>query len=489
MKTARNKQASLLLALLLSAVWLLPTQANSAIRSWRGADGAAVSPQAGCPVEVLREHLTVEIGGLPQPFADLPDASVTAEYTLLNPTEDAVEVRLFFPVGQQPAYTDESGAYGVTVNGKEAAVKRRFSACFTRSFSAGDVETDLMKLEDGYTSDPFWRPGLPVTDYTFSFSELDDTRNTLAVLCLTGGSRALLYDEGDKAYYKLEWDGKSTVRFNIEEGSVCRIAVFGESDAAFSWHFEHADTGEPLSATVSEKEKRELTLEGFITGLSQENSPVSAADRFNAAAAELRDTFDGAAPDALQVTECLQFTVDENYMEWYEYTLAFAPGETLTNTVTAPFFPDIDVGWEPPKYSYTYLLSPAAGWASFGGLDVELHTDAFLLESSLKGFTKTETGWEMHTDSLPEKELELCLSAAQKPKRDKDDLMKEILLWGLMIFGLALIAGAVLLVIFLLKKLFRRLKDGRHAKNGTKGAQHESVHRPAGDGGRTEGMQ
>ena len=88
MKTARNKQASLLLALLLSAVWLLPTQANSAIRSWRGADGAAVSPQAGCPVEVLREHLTVEIGGLPQPFADLPDASVTAEYTLLNPTEE-----------------------------------------------------------------------------------------------------------------------------------------------------------------------------------------------------------------------------------------------------------------------------------------------------------------------------------------------------------------------------------------------------------------
>ena len=172
-----------------------------------------------------------------------------------------------------------------------------------------------------------------------------------------------------------------------------------------------------------------------------------------------------------------------------QFSCQLAPGETLTNTVTAPFFPDIDVGWEPPKYSYTYLLSPAAGWASFGGLDVELHTDAFLLESSLKGFTKTETGWEMHTDSLPEKELELCLSAAQKPKRDKDDLMKEILLWGLMIFGLALIAGAVLLVIFLLKKLFRRLKDGRHAKNGTKGAQHESVHRPAGDGGRTEGMQ
>ena len=100
---------------------------------------------------------------------------------------------------------------------------------------------------------------------------------------------------------------------------------------------------------------------------------------------------------------------------------------------------------------------------------MELHTDAFLLESSLKGFTKTETGWELHVDSLPEKELELCLSTVQKPKRDKDDLIKEILLWGLMIFGLALIAGAIVLVIFLLRKLIRRLKNGRQAKNGTKG--------------------
>ena len=467
MKTARNKQAALLLALLLSAAWLLPAQANSAIRSWRGAEGVAVSPEAGCPVEVLREHLTLEIGGLPQSDGNRPDASVTAEYTLYNPTEGPVEVRLFFPVGQKPAYADDAGVYGVAVNRKEVPVTRRFSDRFMSSFS-DDVETNLMKLRDDYISDPFWRPGLHVTDYTFSFSGLEDGSNTLAVLRLSGGSPALLYDEGDKAYYHTEWDGKSTVRFNIEEGSVCRVAVFGANDAAFSWCFEHADTGEPLAATVSEKEKRELTLEGFIAGLSPEGSPISAVDRYNAAAAELRDLFDGAAPDALQVTDYLQFASDENYMEWYEYTLAFTPGETLTNTVTAPFYPDIDERWEPAKYNYTYLLSPAAGWASFGGLDVDLRTDAFLLESSLKGFTKTETGWELHTDSLPEKELELCLSTAKKPKRDKDDLIKEFLFWGLLIFGLALTAGAVLLVIFLLRKLIRRLKNGRR-KNRNEG--------------------
>ena len=468
MKTARNKQAALLLALLLSAAWLLPAQANSAIRSWRGAEGVAVSPEAGCPVEVLREHLTLEIGGLPQSDGNRPDASVTAEYTLYNPTEGPVEVRLFFPVGQKPAYADDAGVYGVAVNRKEVPVTRRFSDRFMSSFS-DDVETNLMKLGDDYVSDPFWQPGLHVTDYTFSFSGLEDGSNTLAVLRLSGGSPALLYDEGDKAYYHTEWDGKSTVRFNIEEGSVCRVAVFGANDAAFSWCFEHADTGEPLAATVSEKEKRELTLEGFIAGLSPEGSPISAVDRYNAAASELRDSFDGATPDTLQVTDYLQFASDENYMEWYEYTLAFAPGETLTNTVAAPFYPDIDERWEPAKYNYTYLLSPRGGLGLLRRAGRGAPHRRLLLESSLKGFTKTETGWELHVDSLPEKELELCLSTVQKPKRDKDDLIKEILLWGLMIFGLALIAGAIVLVIFLLRKLIRRLKNGRQAKNGTKG--------------------
>jgi hypothetical protein len=137
----------------------------------------------------------------------------------------------------------------------------------------------------------------------------------------------------------------------------------------------------------------------------------------------------------------------------------------LVNTVSAPFYPDVDARYIPAKYTYNYLLSPAAGWAEFGGLDVEIITPFYLLDASLSGFTKTDNGWMLHTDGLPEEELRFTLSEAQKPKRDPQDLRKEALIGAASVIGilfiLACIAGSLLLITKILRKRIRKKRSDK----------------------------
>ena len=97
-------------------------------------------------------------------------------------------------------------------------------------------------------------------------------------------------------------------------------------------------------------------------------------------------------------------------MRWYEYELEFAPGETLVNRVEAPIYPEIDMGYTPALHTYTYLLSPASTWKSFGSLDVIINTPFYVIGG--EGFTETENGYAKSFDGLPEGELVFSLASS-----------------------------------------------------------------------------
>ena len=80
-------------------------------------------------------------------------------------------------------------------------------------------------------------------------------------------------------------------------------------------------------------------------------------------------------------------------------------------------YPDANVRYEPPIYTYNYLLSPAKTWADFGNLDIIVNTPYYMTESGGDfSFEKTETGYQTSLDGLPEGELTFTLSEAAKPK-------------------------------------------------------------------------
>ena len=65
-----------------------------------------------------------------------------------------------------------------------------------------------------------------------------------------------------------------------------------------------------------------------------------------------------------------------------------------------------------PKYSYTYLLSPARNWADFGNLDIEVVTPReapYMIENNLDLSKDGENRYSTHLDGLPKSELTFTL--------------------------------------------------------------------------------
>ena len=95
----------ILTVLLLSAVFIQPTHANSAQRHWSGTDSTgALVKDKNCPLVVDKELLTFDVQEFPKNYYNSTEeflaytGKVTAEYTFRNPADYTVTATLVFPV-------------------------------------------------------------------------------------------------------------------------------------------------------------------------------------------------------------------------------------------------------------------------------------------------------------------------------------------------------------------------------------------------------
>ena len=144
----------MLTVVLLAVACVFPASANSAVRYWEGsAAHGVVSGNGQCPITVLHETLTFDIPHFPDDTYDSYAAKVTAEYTLHNPSETDVTVKLAFPFGQRPSYSNfeevdsDADQYGITLDGQAVEAGLRH----TYVYGPFDLSTDLLKLRDGYS--------------------------------------------------------------------------------------------------------------------------------------------------------------------------------------------------------------------------------------------------------------------------------------------------------------------------------------------------
>ena len=185
-----------LVALCLTAVCSIsllavPASANSAQMRWRGTDATgAIIADENCPLVVEHELLTFDIGQFPESYyREVSDylaysGSVTAEYTFYNPADYSMEATLVFPFGAIPDYgyirdseTDEmlrysdTEKYNITVDGKTIDRTLRHTLAFWGA--QFELDEDMAKLHNGFMSDPFYSPDMPVTVYSFLPSNVD----------------------------------------------------------------------------------------------------------------------------------------------------------------------------------------------------------------------------------------------------------------------------------------------------------------------------
>ncbi|MBQ6018993.1 MAG: hypothetical protein IJL26_02335 [Clostridia bacterium] len=480
-KSFLRKTASLvLIGCILFAVFCIPASANSGPRRWEGLTQSGVTfTGEDCPIEVTHEKLTLAVTDEPVP--ESTDASywaeyaneVTAEYTFFNPTQDTITATLTFPCGSLPEYALERTEklapedliayhekYGAYVNGEKIGTTARYSLNYGNTATDFDVVKLLSELEEEPVVTDVLSPETPVTINLYKVSgvnRLPSDYFTGAGLLVTGGPERIVYLANmDRERYHDSLGSSRGDRYvsQVENGDRLLAVVFGDlTGADIEWEFRKSADGDPPAAGEATLVSSEsITFGEFCERGKTVYPDASFTDLFNATSLLLRERLTDRVLD-LDFEKTGAAPIPD-LMCCYEYEITLAPGETLTNTVRAPLYPEIYDGTRPRKYEYTYLLSPAAGWAKFGTLEIGIDTPFYLLEESLDGFEKTDGGYRLIRDGLPDGELTftLCKSPVRIP-------VPYGMGWAAAAFVLALFIGVIVGIVALIRVLYKLRKN------------------------------
>lgn len=417
--------------------------ANSAQRYYEGVDsgGVAIRYKGGL-VSVKSEELTFDIYN-EQSKNYYPQGSnfgkVTAKYEFLNEGETAAKVGFLFPIGA-------TAIYGVRRSFPESVVKRNGEeipstlrhSYYRKAYSENrsfDVTEAVKYLSDELVADEFYTPDLKVykCDYAIKGIDYPDVK-ALRVDWSGRDVRTIMPTSGS-----LEKDGERAIVNIWLESEKVTIYFLGEPCADFTslLSFFTKDYGKgssEINASVTLIETKETTFGELVDGVRhlRKMTEVSANDWFNAvlysSLAFSENTSGSHVVPSIErgLIDYTSLDVSGLLYRWYEYELDFAAGETVTNEVVAMLYPSADMYFEPAKYSFTYLLSPAKTWMSFENLTVKINTDMFLtdvnssddkkISVAAKSLVRTETGYEASFDKLPDGELVFTLCASENPE-------------------------------------------------------------------------
>lgn len=446
--------------------------ANSAQTWWAGTDASGVIITDGdCPVTVKNEFLTFNIPQFPESYYRDNDgmtdysSSVTAQYTFYNPSDYDVKIKLYFPFGNKPMYFyeyydpdtgnyisyDDTSKYEILLNDTPVEKKLRYTLD-TGSF---ETETAIARLRDTFTDDDFYYPEMPVTRYLFSISGIDTKKYKAAnaAFDIDPSDKNTRFYFVDQSGYHTQKDGKARLSAWADNGDTMTVYVIGDTSADFpEWTFYKnggVENREKIDGTVTLKDKTEMTFREFALTYYDSDSEISETDWYNAVV----DNFNYnkgmlGAEGALKITNRL--------LRWYEYEIDIPAESEAVNTVTAPVYPEIDSHYSPAVYDYTYLLSPAKTWAAFGKLTVIINTPFYLVSSEDFTFSKTDSGYTLTNNGLPECELKFRLSTSETPTAPKkhvtDFLPVEIIITFSIFTGLVFV---IILLIAVIKRIIR----------------------------------
>ncbi len=451
--------------LFLPSVGGIVAEANSAPAYWEGTGVAGVvSATENCPVTVEKELLTLDIQAFP--FGEHADgiASFTADYTFYNPTEQEIQMRLYFPFGKLPDYVSvgelNGAGYQVLSDGGELSYSLRYTYHPYRDLFA--LEEQLNALQDDYRADGFFRPDTPVTFCNYDVSKgeeyvclLDYNRQKTRVIFDTG----FRYCDVENGYTKVNVAGfgiageeertvscyilgelpdELPVLYRVEDGALTEDAVYAEEKRHTTTLLEYALLGKPTELAVSDVD----FFNAYVEKVTLEQRSDRCAFYFN----------------GLDITEL---------MGWYDYSLTIPPLGRVQNTVKGPLYPSIY--GSTPVYEYEYYLSPASRWADFGEFELVINTPFYVQDCSLNGFVQTENEYRLKRDNLPHGELNLTLSqsasAGYGDYGDEPFYSLPIIL-ACTVGGLIPLAVGAFLLVGLVRKRRKQKEDARALADG-----------------------
>lgn len=419
------------LLLFLLSLSIIPVSANSAMTWWEGSDATgAIIQDEDCPLIITHEQLTFDIIEFPESYySDIDDyyaynASVTAAYTIYNPSQYEIQARLLFPFGTIPHYgftldyadnlplmLRDTQRYTITLN--EETIDSKIRHTYKPNNEEFSLNEDLNKIKDHFLEHEFFNFNLPITKMTYRITEVD-TENYNAAFTAFSIPQSLTktkvympqahgFDSDKEVMHLGTW---------VENNMEVIVYVFGEPLDKIEWkYYENGARKKEITGNAELLETTALSFEDFVFAYHNEETPILKHDWYNA----IINMIERFSYNDIVIGMEADFNINDDLLRWYDYTITVPEKATVINQVTAPIYPAIDAKYEPPVYEYTYLLSPAKSWKEFKDLTIQINTENYLISSSLNHFEKMENGYTLSLNQLPNSELTFKLSTDPKP--------------------------------------------------------------------------
>lgn len=401
--------------------------ANSAQHSFSGtyASGVLVTDEES-PIIVTNEQLVFNIFNFPKNYDERLedyDAHVSATYTFENPADYEVTARLVFPFGRQPDYIDNDvfadiiDHYEVKVD--DVAVDATIRHTY-QSYREFNILKDMDLIHDGFKSDDYYNEDLEIFAYTLKINssyvpEYNSYQRTIIIDLPTNFSGGVIAQNYQSSKVT---DQSKQISLYVTNQVAFTVYFLAEDFPQLEHNIRFVDDSykaNEYTGTVTMLDKRMVDFDELAYRYYDDEGLVSASDYKNAVLDKLNDNFLDRPLN--RFTNMTVFDLRYQLLAWYDYDLIIGAHQSVTNEVVAPLFPTISTNYKPPVFDFEYLLSPASTWSSFSDLTIKINTDFFLIESSLTKFSKTDTGYELTLDNLPDKELTFRLSTDANPER------------------------------------------------------------------------
>ncbi len=402
-----NRIKGLIAAIILFAIMplsIIPSSATPALPptylNGRDYYDAQVSNESEIIIE--NQSITFDIKDFPplQNYEKSKDykGSVTTEYTLFNPTDSEVTVKVAHPINSIPSYyysenDSEPTKHSIFINGKRIETELRYYVNVSNEY-----EIDLLSIiSDEYINNEFCGPNMSVTKYVFKQSGVNQ-QNAYAGFDIDKekyfGSCFYIKEPETNSFSPFSSTKRVTMSAG-ENGSTVEVYVLGkEPDQMPEWKFYSKFTGAKDSVIEGSMElvsKETSTFLEFVSERYNESFGISEIDYFNIFA-----TIAGNL-----IKNGTVFTSNFGYKNGFKYSrercfiydITIPPKERVVNTINAPIYPSIETGYEPHVYEYTYLLHQANAKMFTGQINVKVNTPYYMLQG--KGFEKTDYGYSL----------------------------------------------------------------------------------------------
>lgn len=461
----------LLAALPFSAATLLLCGAHradaSAGRYFEGTNASCVTVLENTPVELVRARLTLNVPCYGACAFGENAPSVREEYTLFNPTQEAVNVKLAFPyelVGRDEGAESWNAQNNCTlrVGGEDVS----YSVHYTyRSNDGFDAVEYVEHLEN--RNDAFYSSDLKVTKYVYRIALAEGEEENYIKLYLKGDAKSKIVRDERNCVSAFVENGYRCLGFRVNEsdGTVTYYSIGGENEAA-AVAYGRKERGTSATEETLSFELVSKTAQTFGEFVEASRNPVlTKEDWYYAAIDYFNDNEQSGMLPPLSYCQSAPF------VRWYVYTLEVPAGGTAEHSVTAPLYPASS-----PEANCFYLqLTPLARFSNGSAAEIEITVNTpYLIDYSTMEFAKDGDAYAFSRETLPFGDL--AFSLAQKPKAQPfvaDRRKYDPLIVAIVILAV-LVAGSIVVVAVLATKTRRdREKSAKMQRRAEMGRPEE----------------